>query len=153
MGRVHRTAARDARARVDPEVVEFRGRGDRLHFRGEKRVDRRDVEQNRVGQWQRVNGLSHAGGSATGAGEVESATLKVETSMQKLLVLRAQNDAKVVDLSGDWAPDRARGGMGQSLSLSDIGGRKRGNEDDIPYQSWAREKTLSERTSTGLDSR
>src|SRR5215472_11492771 len=120
MGRVHRTAARDARARVDPEVVEFRGRGDRLHLRGEKRVDRRDVEQNRVGQWQRVNGLSHAGGSATGAGKVESATLKVETSMQKLLVLaalavvaaplvlRAQNDAKVVDLSGDWAPDRAR---------------------------------------------
>ena len=30
------------------------------------------------------------------------------------------------DLSGDWAPDRARGGMGQSLSLSDPGGRKRG---------------------------
>ncbi len=26
-----------------------------------------------------------------------------------------------------------------------------GNEDDIPYQPWAREKTLSERTSTGPD--
>ncbi len=61
--------------------------------------------------------------------------------------------AKPVDLSGDWGPDRARGGMGQSLSLSDIGGRKRGNEDDIPYQPWARAKTLSEKTSTGADPR
>jgi hypothetical protein len=58
---------------------------------------------------------------------------------------------KIPDLSGDWGPDRARGGMGQSLSISDIGGRKRGNEDDIPYQPWAREKTLSEKTSTGPD--
>src|SRR2546427_4444252 len=65
--------------------------------------------------------------------------------------LRAQT-AKPADLSGDWAPDRARGGMGQSLSLSDIGGRKRGNEDDIPYQPWARAKTLSEKTSTGPNS-
>jgi hypothetical protein len=58
---------------------------------------------------------------------------------------------KIPDLSGDWAPDRTRGGIGQSLSLSDIGGRKRGNEDDIPYQPWAREKTLAEKTSTGPD--
>ena len=57
--------------------------------------------------------------------------------------------AKVPDLSGDWAPDRARGGFGQSLSISDMGGRKRGNEDDIPYQPWARTKTLSEKPSTG----
>jgi hypothetical protein len=63
---------------------------------------------------------------------------------------RAQT-AKIPDLSGDWSPDRTRGGMGQSLSLSDIGGRKRGNEDDIPYQPWARAKTLSEKTSTGPD--
>jgi hypothetical protein len=63
----------------------------------------------------------------------------------------AQNNARVVNLSGDWLPDRARGGMGQSLSLSDPGGRKRGNEDDIPYQPWARAKTLSEKTSTGPD--
>ena len=67
-----------------------------------------------------------------------------------LPALRAQS--KVPDLSGDWAPDRTRGGMGQSLSLSDIGGRKRGNEDDIPYQPWARTKTLSEKTSTGPNS-
>src|SRR5437764_12091890 len=60
---------------------------------------------------------------------------------------------KVPDLSGDWAPDRTRGGMGQSLSLSDPGGRKRGNEDDIPYQPWAKAKTLSEKTSTGPESR
>ena len=59
--------------------------------------------------------------------------------------------SKVPDLSGDWAPDGRRGGIGQSLSLSDIRGAKRGQEDDIPYQEWARKKTLSERTSTGPD--
>jgi len=81
------------------------------------------------------------------------------------LVVRAQNTApsrapagpppgatsKVADLSGDWAPDPKRGGIGQSLSLSDNGGRQRGNETDIPYLPWAREKTLSERSSTGPD--
>jgi len=69
--------------------------------------------------------------------------------------VRAQRGgaARVPDLSGDWAPDRTRGGMGQSLSLSDPGGRKRGAEDDIPYLPWARAKTLSEKTSTGPDSR
>ena len=81
------------------------------------------------------------------------------------LVVRAQNAApsraqagpppgatsKVADLSGDWAPDPKRGGIGQSLSLSDNGGRQRGNEADIPYLPWAREKTLSERSSTGPD--
>ena len=81
------------------------------------------------------------------------------------LVVRAQNTtpprapagpppgttSKVADLSGDWAPDPKRGGIGQSLSLSDIGGRQRGNEPDIPYLPWAREKTLSERSSTGPD--
>ena len=55
------------------------------------------------------------------------------------------------DLTGDWEPDRRRGGFGQSLSISDMGGRKRGNEDDIPYLPWAREKTLSEKPSTGPD--
>ena len=60
--------------------------------------------------------------------------------------------AKVPDLAGDWAPDRTRGGFGQSLSISDMGGRKRGNEHDIPYQPWAREKTMSEKTSTGPNS-
>ena len=59
--------------------------------------------------------------------------------------------AKPADLSGDWAPDGRRGGIGQSLSISDIRGAKRGQEDDIPYQPWAREKTMSERTSTGPD--
>ena len=57
----------------------------------------------------------------------------------------------VPDLSGDWEPDRRRGGFGQSMSISDMGGRKRGQEDDIPYQPWAREKTLSERPSTGIE--
>jgi hypothetical protein len=59
--------------------------------------------------------------------------------------------SKVADLSGDWAPDPKRGGIGQSLSLSDIGGRQRGQEPDIPYQEWARKQTLSERSSTGPD--
>jgi len=59
--------------------------------------------------------------------------------------------SKVADLSGDWAPDPSRGGIGQSLSLSDIGGRKRGQEEDIPYQAWALDKTLSEKPSTGPD--
>jgi hypothetical protein len=58
-------------------------------------------------------------------------------------------NAKPADLSGDWAPDPKRGGIGQSLSISDIRGVKRGQEDDIPYLPWAREKTMSERTSTG----
>ena len=77
------------------------------------------------------------------------------------LVLRAQApaqgatppagsaNAKVADLSGDWAPDGRRGGIGQSLSIADIRGAMRGKEPDIPYQPWAREKTLSEKTSTG----
>ena len=60
--------------------------------------------------------------------------------------------AKVPDLSGDWSPDRTRGGIGQSLSISDIGGRNRGKETDIPYQPWALAKTMSEKTSTGPNS-
>ena len=72
-------------------------------------------------------------------------------SSQSGTASRQSGSSKVPDLSGDWSPDRTRGGMGQSLSLSDIGGRKRGNEDDIPYQPWARAKTLSEKTSTGPD--
>src|ERR1700704_2599128 len=63
----------------------------------------------------------------------------------------AAGASKPADLSGDWAADRTRGGFGQSLSISDMGGRKRGNEDDIPYQPWARTKTLSEKPSTGPD--
>jgi hypothetical protein len=57
--------------------------------------------------------------------------------------------AKVPDLSGDWTPDGRRGGIGQSMSIADNGGKQRGKEPDIPYQPWAREKTLSERPSTG----
>ena len=67
-------------------------------------------------------------------------------------VVRAQG-AKVPDLSGDWTSDRTRGGFGQSLSIADMGGRNRGNEPDIPYLPWAREKTLSEKPSTGPNSR
>src|SRR5438128_18982 len=69
--------------------------------------------------------------------------------MTSCVFLEAQTP---VDLSGNWAPDPNRGGIGQSLSLSDIRGQKRGQEEDIPYQPWAREKTLSEKPSTGPDS-
>ena len=65
---------------------------------------------------------------------------------------RAQASAeshKIPDLSGDWAADPKRGGIGQSWSLSDQGGRKKGNEGDVPYQPWALAKTMSEISSTG----
>ncbi len=61
--------------------------------------------------------------------------------------------SKIADVSGDWSADPKRGGIGQSLSLSDIGGKNRGKEPDIPYQPWALAKTMSERTPTGPDAR
>ena len=76
-------------------------------------------------------------------------------------VLRAQtpaarpqnNSSKVPDLSGDWALDTKRGGIGQSISLSDPGGKLRGKEPDIPYQPWSLQKTMSEFPPTGPDAR
>jgi hypothetical protein len=59
--------------------------------------------------------------------------------------------AKIPDLSGDWALDNKKGGIGQSISLSDPGGKLRGKEPDIPYQPWALAKTLSEFPPTGPD--
>jgi hypothetical protein len=56
---------------------------------------------------------------------------------------------KIPDLSGSWI--RAKGI--QSISNSDIGGNKRGKEEDIPYQPWALAKTLSEYPPTGPDNR
>ena len=61
------------------------------------------------------------------------------------------SSSKAPDLSGDWALDNKRGGIGQSISLSDPGGKLRGKEPDIPYQPWALAKTLSEHPSTGPD--
>jgi len=60
----------------------------------------------------------------------------------------AQNgSSKIPDLSGSWLRK-----MGiQSISNSDIGGNKRGHEDDIPYQPWALTKTMSEKPPTGPD--
>jgi hypothetical protein len=49
------------------------------------------------------------------------------------------------DLSGTWL----RSGGLQNVSLADVGGNLRGNEPDIPYQPWARQKTLSEVPPTG----
>jgi len=57
--------------------------------------------------------------------------------------------SKIPDLSGDWTADGKKGGIGQSLSLSDIQGRKRGAEGDIPYQPWALKQTMSEVPATG----
>jgi len=73
-------------------------------------------------------------------------------------VLRAQapkqagtTASKVPDLSGDWALDSMKGGIGQSISLSDPQGKLRGKEPDIPYQPWALQKMLSEYPPTGPD--
>jgi hypothetical protein len=57
----------------------------------------------------------------------------------------------IPNISGDWNRDGKRGGFGSSLSLADPTGAKRGSEPDIPYQEWARAKTLSERPNTGAD--
>jgi len=66
---------------------------------------------------------------------------------------RSQNSSsRMADLSGDWGLDGKRGGIGQSISLSDPQGKLRGKEPDISYQPWALEKTLSEKPSTGPDS-
>src|ERR1700722_1577323 len=54
----------------------------------------------------------------------------------------------VPDLSGDWAADGKKGGIGQSLSSADSGGKMKGKEPDIPYQPWALAKTMSEVSST-----
>ena len=56
--------------------------------------------------------------------------------------------SKVPDLSGTWGLDGKRGGIGQSISISDIRGAQRGKESDIPYQPWALQKTMSEFSAT-----
>src|SRR3984957_9215439 len=55
----------------------------------------------------------------------------------------------IADLSGTWAPDGKRGGVGQSFSLSDPLGKQAGAETDIPYLPWAQEKTKAEKASAG----
>jgi len=59
--------------------------------------------------------------------------------------------SKIPDLSGDWALDNKKGGIGQSISFSDPQGKLRGKEPDIPYQPWALQKMLSEFPPTGPD--
>jgi len=80
---------------------------------------------------------------------VFSATLRAQTGAPSGAAAAQNQSSKIPDLSGSWTRDGKKGGFGSSLSLSDPGMKKRGNEDDIPYQPWAREKTLSEITSTG----
>ena len=59
--------------------------------------------------------------------------------------------SKVPDLSGDWA--LGLGGIGQSMSAADPGGRMRGKEPDIPYQPWAHEYTMRQTPPTGPDAK
>ncbi len=59
----------------------------------------------------------------------------------------ATQSSKIPDLSGSWL---RKTGI-QSISNSDIGGKERGHEEDIPYQPWALEKTMSEKPPTGPD--
>jgi hypothetical protein len=61
--------------------------------------------------------------------------------------------SKPADLSGDWALDTrpGRGGIGQSMSAADPGGRMRGKEPDIPYQAWALDYTMKQFPPTGPD--
>ena len=56
--------------------------------------------------------------------------------------------SRIPDLSGDWSHAVIR-----SLSMVDPMGAMRGREPDIPYQPWAREKTLSEVPPVGDDGR
>ena len=65
----------------------------------------------------------------------------------------ASASAKAPDLSGDWELDRQRGGIGQSLSAADPGGKMRGKEPDIPYQPWALEYTMKQVPPTGPDAK
>lgn len=58
------------------------------------------------------------------------------------------SSSKVPDLSGDWIADPARGGIGQSLSAADPGGKMKGKEPDISYKPWALDKTMAEISST-----
>lgn len=59
--------------------------------------------------------------------------------------------SKVPDLSGDWA--LGLGGIGQSLSAADPGGRMRGKEPDIPYKPWALAYTMAQVPPTGPDAK
>ncbi len=66
-------------------------------------------------------------------------------------VFAQAGSSAIPDLSGDW--EIGLGGIGQSLSAADPGGRMRGKEPDIPYLPKALQKTLSEVPPTGPDSR
>ena len=79
--------------------------------------------------------------------------LRVQTATRSAVAVPQGGaaSAKIPDLSGDWALDNKKGGIGQSISLSDPGGKLRGKEPDIPYQPWALAKTLSEFPPTGPD--
>lgn len=63
-----------------------------------------------------------------------------------------QASSKPADLSGTWGLDGTKGGIGQSISVGDIGGKLRGKEPDIPYMPWSLAKTMSEKPPTGPDS-
>jgi len=74
-----------------------------------------------------------------------SGTLRAQTSAAP------EMSSKPADLSGSWGLDNTKGGIGQSISIADPGGKMRGKEPDIPYMPWSLQKTLSEKPPTGPD--
>jgi hypothetical protein len=84
-----------------------------------------------------------------------SLALRAQTTAPPRAAAGANQNAssKPADLSGDWVQDEKRGFIGQSASLSDMGGKLRGKEPDIPYMPWSLQKTLSEIPPTGPDAK
>ncbi len=80
--------------------------------------------------------------------------LLIASLMGALLPLASHaqsGSSQPADLSGTWELDGKRGGIGQSVSMADPGGKLRGKEPDIPYQPWSLAKTMSEKPPTGPD--
>jgi hypothetical protein len=69
-------------------------------------------------------------------------------TLQALAGAQAPGAPGIPDLSGDWFHP-----VVVSLSKVDPRAAMRGREPDIPYQPWAREKTMSEVSATGGDGR
>src|SRR5262245_33684709 len=118
---------------MDQEIAEGRRPGHRLSLRCIERCVGVERAEHRGARKQRAIGE---------VGPMRNRALLSAIALMALmlvsLVARAQNTpprapagpppgttSKVADLSGDWAPDPKRGSIGQSLSLSDNGGRQR----------------------------
>ncbi|MEQ1573183.1 MAG: hypothetical protein ABL993_02950 [Vicinamibacterales bacterium] len=88
------------------------------------------------------------------AGIVVTAVIALSSALRAQIPAQAgaagpqgqSRSSRIPDLSGDWFHP-----VVISLSTVDRRGAMRGNEPDIPYQPWARAKTLSEVSTTGPD--